>query len=204
MELGSPDFLEKLEPLIDTRHQAVVIREADVADGFWPRCKALERSCYYGTGMEAARAVTRELFERIGGYDQEVSSGEDYFVTRLYERETQLIRSDSLLLLHHTGRYSLMSLLRKKYVYGSTAQTYLRKASAVQGRSAAAIMRSSLGAYLRNWRLLLKHPALYLCIFLLRAMEFGAMRLGMRFGLRARRAPVPRSGSIQSELEDVN
>jgi glycosyltransferase involved in cell wall biosynthesis len=181
MELGSTKFLERLETLIDAKHQAAVVREADVATGFWPKCKALERSCYYGTEMEAARAVTRDLFRRVGGYDRAVSSGEDYFVTRLYQRETKIIRDDSLLLLHHTGRYSLMSLLKKKYLYGRTARIYLQRADAVGGRSGFAIVRSSLGAYIKNWRLMLEHPILYICIYPLRLMEFTAMQLGMWF-----------------------
>ncbi len=181
MALASPDFLEKLVHAIDPEHEAVVIREVDIASGFWPECKAIERSCYYGTEMEAARAVTRALFDRVGGYDREVSSGEDYFVTRLYERETHLARDDSLLLLHHVGRYSLASLLRKKYVYGKTVGIYLRRSRSVQGRSTASIVRASLGAYLKNWRLLLRHPIQYACVIPLRAMEFTTMQLGMRF-----------------------
>ena len=184
MELASPDFLEKLESVIDTEHQAVVIREVDIAAGFWSRCKAVERSCLYGTRLEGARAVTRDLFERVGGYDQDVSSGEDVFVTRLYELETQIIRDDSLALLHHTGRHSLMWMLRKKFLYGRSAKTYLRKAGSVRGPSASNYVWSSLGAYLRNWRLLVKHPVLYVCIFPLRAMEFAALRLGMWYGPR--------------------
>ncbi len=180
MELGSPDFLEKLVHLIDSQHEAVVIREIDLASGFWPQCKAVERSCYYGTEMEAARAVTRALFDRVGGYDREVSSGEDYFVTGLYQRETQLVRDNSLLLRHHVGRYSLRSLLRKKFVYGRTAGRYLRRSRLVQGRSTASIIGASLGAYIKNWRLFLRHPIQYVCVIPLRVMEFTAIQLGMR------------------------
>ncbi len=182
MELGSSDFLRRLETLIDTSHRAVVIHESDVASGFWARCKALERSCYRGTDMEGARAVTRELFARVGGYDEEISSGEDFFITRLFERQTEVTSDPSLLLLHHVGRCSLRSILSKKFAYGRTAHTYLIKARGVGARSGASIVRSSARAYLRNWRLLAKQPAHYLCIFPLRAMELVAVHLGMLFG----------------------
>jgi hypothetical protein len=180
MELDSPDFLKNLEALIDARHQAAVIPERDVATGFWARCKAAERASYSGTKMEAARAVTRDLFTRVGGYDQDISFGEDLFITRLYERETQIARSDSVVLRHHTGDYSLRFLLRKRFNYGKTANVYIRKASLVGAGSAASIVRTSIVAYLRAWPLIFKYPLEYLCVIPLRAMESAAVLLGMR------------------------
>jgi glycosyltransferase involved in cell wall biosynthesis len=182
MELGSPDLLERLAKLLDADHKAAIIQELDVADGFWARCKALERHCYRGTEIEAARAVTRELFDRVGGYDEEVSSGEDFYITRLYERETQIARDPSLVLRHHIGRHSLGSLLRKKVAYGRSARTYVKKARGVGARSAPSIVRDSLRAYLRNWRLLFAAPGQYLGIFPLRAMELAALQIGMWLG----------------------
>jgi glycosyltransferase involved in cell wall biosynthesis len=182
MELDSPNFLKHLEALIDANHRAVIIHEFDLASGFWARCKALERSCYRGTEMEAARAVTRELFDQVGGYDEDISSGEDFYITRLYELKTQVARSNALQLRHYVGRYSLRSLLRKKFAYGRTAKTYLLKARGVGAKSAGSIVRSSMRAYLKNWRLIGKQPAHYVCIFPLRAMELIAVRLGTWLG----------------------
>ncbi|HEX7158325.1 MAG TPA: glycosyltransferase [Edaphobacter sp.] len=187
MELDSPDFLRKLQTLIDDGHRAAVIHETDVASGFWARCKALERRCYTGTEIEAARAATRELFALVGGYDEEISSGEDFFITRLYERETQVASDRSLSLRHHIGRYSLGSLIKKKFDYGRTSTKYLFKAREIGARSAPSIVRSSLRAYLRNWRLLGEQPLHYVFIFPLRAMELIAVRAGMWVGPRADR-----------------
>ena len=139
--------------------------------------------------MEAARAVTRELFAQVGGYDEEISSGEDFFMTRLYERKTEVTSDQSLLLRHHIGPYSLGSLLRKKVAYGRTVPTYLRKARTFEPRSDASIIRSSLRAYLKNWRLIGKQPVHYLCIFPLRAMEFMAVELGMWLGQESHISP---------------
>jgi glycosyltransferase involved in cell wall biosynthesis len=189
MELGSTDFLMLLKGLIDFDHRAAVIPESDEADGFWAQCKALERSCYRGTSMESARAVTRDLFFRIGGYDEEISSGEDFYVTEMYARETQLATAPSLFLRHYVGHQSLRSLVSKKFAYGRTASTYLHKARKSGGRRASSIMWSSLRAYLRNWRLLGRRPAHYLCIFPLRALEVTAMQLGMWFGPRTALPP---------------
>jgi glycosyltransferase involved in cell wall biosynthesis len=179
MELGSSDLLFRLTSLLDDGHRAAVIAEADAPTGFWASCKALERSFYHGTRMEAARAVSRQLFEAVGGYDGSVSSGEDYIATRRYERETTIARDNSLLIIHHTDRLALRGLLRKKFVYGRTARLYLRTAKAIGGRSGSSIARASFGAWLRNWRAMLVHPVRYPGVMVLRALEFGAFQFGM-------------------------
>lgn len=193
MELGSSDFLEVLGRFIDARHECVVIPERDVASGFWARCKSLERSCYSGTEMEGARAVTRRLFDAVGGYDREISSGEDFFITRLYSMKTNVAHADSLVLLHYTGPYSLRRLARKKFDYGRSANQYLRKARAIGAGSAVAIVRASSVAYFRNWRLIWKHPIRYLCILPMRAIEFAAMQVGMRVEPKQIHASIRRS-----------
>lgn len=191
MELASADFLRTLESLIDNSHSAAVIYEIDVASGFWAKCKALERSCYQDSEMESARAVTRDLFFTVGGYDEDVSSGEDFYITRLFRQRTRIARDPSLLLRHHVGRGSLRSMLRKKFDYGRTAKTYLHKARRVGAQSGPSIAWSSARAYLRNWPLLAKQPAHYLCIFPLRAMELAAVWLGMWFGPKPKASQAP-------------
>ena len=178
MELGSSDFLARLRALVDADHQAVVIRELDVASGFWAECKALERSCYWGTTMVAARAVTRELFTRVGGYNEAISSGEDFYVTRLYERETRVGSDQTLLLRHYIGQPSLKTLLRKKFIYGKTADAYIARAQDIGAASASSIIWTSMRAYLKNWKVLGRQPVHCLGIFALRAMELLAVSLG--------------------------
>src|SRR6266550_6323120 len=119
-----------------------------------------------------------ELFALVGGYDEEVSSGEDLFITSLYRKHTDIGLDDALVLDHHLGRLSLRRLLSKKYSYGRTAQKYLTKARIAGTGTSFDIVRTSLSAYLRSWRFLLRHPALYLCIFPLRNLELFALQMG--------------------------
>jgi len=178
MQLSSSDFLAKLLHHIDDEHQAVLLHEEDVAQGFWSRCKALERRCYWGTSMEAARAVTRALFEKVGGYDPEISSGEDFDITHRYRTETAVTAADDLTVLHHTGRMTLHQLLRKKFRYGRTAGRYLRKERSKGGDPAWNIAKTSLIAYLANIGFLVKDPIHYSCIFPLRGLELLSITLG--------------------------
>src|SRR5579875_879461 len=58
--------------------KGLIIPEESVGEGFWARCKALERSCYVGDdSVEAARFFRRDVFERTGGYDELLNAGED-------------------------------------------------------------------------------------------------------------------------------
>lgn len=179
MELGSPTFLLHLRCLFSARHRAVSIHETDVAVGFWASCKALERSFYRGTTMEAARAVTRDLFAQAGGYDESVAAGEDFIVTRLYGAGTVIASGGDLVLRHHLGHYSLRSILRKKFIYGRTARSYLRRARAVGARSGGSIVRSSIHSYFASWPNAIHHPLTFAGILPMRILEFVALSLGM-------------------------
>jgi hypothetical protein len=179
MEMASPDFLERLAGLFDADHQAAVVEEVDSAEGFWGKCKALERSCYPGSGLEAARAVTAELFSAVGGYSEEITTGEDLFITRQYEHLTKVRRANGLHIKHNLGRPSLRSMLRKKISYGTAAHGYLRKAREVGAPSAASIIWASVMAYVRNWRLIVSDPFHYLAIAPLRVAELFATLIGM-------------------------
>jgi len=202
MELGSPDFLQRLELLLDSNHRAAIVHESDVASGFWATCKALERSCYRGTDMEAARVTTRELFMRVGGYDESVSTGEDFFITKLYERETQIASDERIFVWHHIGQRSLGSLLSKKVAYGRSAKAYLRRAKTVGAGTEGSIVWTSLAAYFKHWRLIYKHPFQYLGIYVLRSMEFMAIELGILFGTLLPRESWSRTGPPEAQDYD--
>jgi glycosyltransferase involved in cell wall biosynthesis len=182
MELPTSDFLTRLIGCITDEHRALIIHELDVASGFWSKCKALERRCYWNTPMEAARAVRRDLFVAVGGYDVDISSGEDFFISALYDRATSVTHDDGMFLLHHVGAQSLVGLLKKKYRYGKTARTYVRKASRTGQRPVSRIVVASIYAYMRNTTFLWEDPLHYIGMFPLRLMEFVMVRAGMIAG----------------------
>ena len=175
MELPDDTLLDRIAGLIDQEHQAAIIHEKDVAQGYWNKCKALERKCYWGTPMESARVVTRGLFDLVGGYDKQISSGEDFYISGLYKRHTLISQSADVWLRHRTGRTSLGALLRKKYSYGKTANIFLHASS-----FRINIAKESVMAYLKHSNLLIRQPHIACGMLVLRILEFVAVKHGMK------------------------
>ena len=105
---------------------AVIIPEISVGEGFWTRCKALERSCYIGDDtIEAARFFDKEVFWEIGGYDEEMVSGEDWDLSQKVKTAGYKISRIDSLIKHHEGRLSLLITMRKKYYYAKNIRNYI-------------------------------------------------------------------------------
>ena len=84
-----------------------IIPEQTFGDGFWTKCRVLEKSLYVGNeSVEAARAFRREVFDGVGGWNENLTAagfgvgavmGEDpvgLAVDELLDRQRQL--SDQL------------------------------------------------------------------------------------------------------------
>jgi glycosyltransferase involved in cell wall biosynthesis len=180
MTLPDERFLQRFVALFDEQHQAAIIHEVDVAEGFWNRVKAAERACYWNTGIECARGVTNRLFKTVGGYNAAVSSGEDMQIHRMYAQHTTVAKSDDVWVQHRTGRLSLRRLLTKKYNYGKTAGAFLEQSRSTGGYSATGWVKEALLAYLTHPQVAVQNPLAFSCILPLRMAELVAVRLGMR------------------------
>jgi glycosyltransferase involved in cell wall biosynthesis len=194
MELPDPNFLSRFMALFDDGHEAAIIHETDVAQGWWNKVKAAERACYWNTGIECARGVTKRLFDEIGGYDPAISSGEDMHIQRLYTQRTTVARSNDVWLKHHTGRLPLKRLIVKKYSYGKTASAFLQQSAQADGYSARGWMKEALVAYATHPRVALRNPLVFACILPLRVAELVAVKLGMRVASKtahSAEAPAP-------------
>ncbi len=87
MEASAKLLQEIVEKFQNKKLGALIVNEIDITKGFWSKCKALERRTYAGNEHVAgARVVRRELFEKIGGYDETISSGEDFDITKQYKK----------------------------------------------------------------------------------------------------------------------
>jgi glycosyltransferase involved in cell wall biosynthesis len=154
---------------------AVVLHERDVPQNFWAAVKALEREAYVGVaGVEGARFVRADVFSAVGGYDEELGSGEDWDIHARYAQHGAVVAASEAL-LHHSGRVSFGRQVLKKFAYGRSARPFLDKHG---GPHVASAM---LSAYWSSRRTFAQHPALALGFLVLRAAETVAVAAGLTY-----------------------
>ena len=153
---------------------AIVIHEIDIPVGFWAKCKALERSCYVNDpDIEGARFFAKEVFEKIGGYDESLSSGEDWDI-HYRAQKVGKISEVPIFIRHNQSRIYFFKHLMKKYNYGKTFNQYVKKYPKKYKRQLT-LFRP---AYFKNWRKLMKHPVLTCGFIILKISEFAMAGLG--------------------------
>ncbi len=155
---------------------AVIIPEISVGEGFWTRCKALERSCYIGDDtIEAARFFGKTVYWELNGYDEKMVSGEDWDICqRARSAGYKISRVDSLI-KHHEGRLSLLKTMKKKYYYAKTLRNYVNK-NPEMAKKQMVLIRP---AFIRHWRNLLYDPMHTAGFMFMKCCEFAASGAGI-------------------------
>lgn len=194
-ELGSGDvvvFIDSdmvLEPGVaagidavftgDAALGALVIPELSFGERFFADCRSLEKRLYLGDDqVEAVRAIRREVFTAIGGWDVTLTAGEDWDLTdRLRAAGVGMGRVDARI-WHDEGRIRLRETFSKKRYYGRWVGVYLARHGAEGNRK---LTRTAL---LRQPRLLAAHPSHAAGLFLLKATEAAGVAVGMVEGRR--------------------
>lgn len=176
MELSSDLIKESIEKLINNNEiGALIVHEIDITSGFWSKVKAFERKCYWGNdNIESARIVRKDIFDKVSGYDENISSGEDFDIHKRYKSLCKIDFCNNCV-YHNLGYLNFVKLIKKKYSYGKTAKLYFKKHST----SGSSLLKEQLGCYFKNYREFLKHPVLGFCSIFLKGMEFGAGFIGM-------------------------
>ena len=183
MEL-EPEVIEECVAEIESDREikAVVIPEKSFGEGFWAKCKALERSCYLGDELiEAARFFEKKTFLEFGGYDEKITGPEDWDLPQRIKKKYKIGRIKSFI-HHNEGKLSLLRTMRKKYYYAQKFAPYFKKHPQIAPLQANLLFRP---AFFRNWRVLLRSPILTLGMFFMRACEmlaggFGYLTKGIK------------------------
>ena len=168
------DVVDECVRKINESTKAIVIPEVSIGEGFWAKCKALEKICYIGDeDIEAARFFDKDVFWKSGGWDEEMIASEDWDLHDRVKKITSISRINSLI-KHNEGKISLFGTIRKKYYYGQKLKPYFEK-NRVNSKRRYKLIRP---AYIKNWRLFLKSPFYTLGLIIMKVCEFGAGGLG--------------------------
>jgi glycosyltransferase involved in cell wall biosynthesis len=179
MELR-PKVIEQCMEAIDSFKdvKGIVIHEESFGEGFWAKCKSLERDFYVNIPwIEAARFVSAETFNKIGGYNINLVSGEDWDLSNKVKRLGRILSIDEFI-LHNEGSVKLNKLMKKKYYYARHAISYLSQ------NPEESILNSDVGP-INRYRLffsqpkkLFKDPVLGISMIFMKTCEFASGAVG--------------------------
>lgn len=155
--------------------KAIIIPERSFGEGFWAKCRRLEKRCYLGDDrIEAARFFEKNAFWEVGGWDEKMISGEDWDLTRRVRNIYGVKRIKSFI-DHNEGNLSLSGAMRKKYYYASVSGVYIEKNPL---NILSLIFFVFRPAYIRNWKKIASDPAHGLGMFFLKGAELIAGGVG--------------------------
>lgn len=163
--------------------QGVVVSEKPVAEKFWERVKAFERSIYNQKGdqvTDAARFFSKKVFDLVGGYDESITGPEDWDLPENIEKKGFKFTRIKSKIWHYERIPSIFSLFRKKYYYGLKSYRYLSKndINAISPKTIYFLRP----VYYQNVGILLKNPLLFIGMLVMLTGEQFSGGLGYLIG----------------------
>jgi len=150
----TPTVVEEAVHALGNGAGSVIVPERTVGKGFWVEVRAFERSFYDGSdAIEAARFFRRDVFDRTGGFDEQLTGPEDWDLSESARRLAPAARI-SAVIEHDEGTISYVDACRKKAYYAEGLRRYVAK------RGVAALRQAGRRPWLRQPRKLVnRHGA---------------------------------------------
>lgn len=158
--------------------RAVIIPEESFGHGFWAQCKRLERSFYVGQdAIEAARFFDKSLYAQLDGYNESMTGGEDWDLTRRVRQVAQVGRV-SVFIRHNEGCPRFMRTVRKMYYYSHTAAAFFAHNSGGTPLTDQSGPLARYKLFFSRPGKLLNNPLLGIGMLTLKTAEYAAAGLG--------------------------
>lgn len=156
----------------------IIIPEESFGIGFWAQCKALEKKFYQGVDwMEAARFYKKDLYISLGGYNPELTSGEDWDLSQRAGEHGQIARIQSYI-SHNEGQITLWGTMKKKYYYASKFSKYASTTKSKNIGSQTNIFQRYV-IFFKKPSFIIQHPLLWTGMIVMKTGEFGAGGVGI-------------------------
>ncbi len=164
MVVESATIEEILAFLADGATDALYVREIRTGSGIRTKARNFERSFYDATCIDAVRVVRKSIFDDAGGFDESLTSAEDWDLDRRILARTNRVHLTKGHLLHNERQLSLRRVLQKKVYYSQWFARYQEK------WHHDALVRRQFGFYYRfigvfvehgKWTKILRHPILF-------------------------------------------
>lgn len=148
---------------------------SDPSVSFWAKVRKLERDCYADDELNvAARFFRKEVFDAIGGFDEELVAAEDYDLHNRLQKAGFKIGRINAKEIHIGEPRSLWEIIRKHYYYGKTLPRFLEKNKEIGWIQLSPIRP----AFIKNWRKFMGHPTLTLGFLIYQFIRYFSAGLG--------------------------
>ncbi len=106
---------------------AVVVPEYTTGNGYWAEVRAYERSLYIDNDdVEAARFFVRTFVDQVGGFNEQLTGGEDWDLD-IRIRKLGKVGRTTAQIEHKEGRVHFLDACRKKGYYAAGYQGFARQ-----------------------------------------------------------------------------
>lgn len=160
---------------------AVVVPEEAYGEGFWARCRTLEKACYNATPhsyTDSARFVKKTVWDKLGGLDATLGGGDDWDFQHRLDIEGYKTVKSPVHIYHYDGHHTLAKILRKEFIYGKNVADYFRK---YRDNKLYLLKQFSFFRkdFLLNFDKLLKDPLHAMGMFVMKTIEYLAVSSGI-------------------------
>ncbi len=164
-----------MKAISKSKYGGVVIPEVSFGEGIWAKAKILERDINAGENyFEAARCFPLSVFKEFGGYDTNLTGPEDWDLPQRIAKKYEIGRTEAHI-LHNEGRPTLTRFVKRKYYYGLTVHSYLKKHRIPLVSSTTVYFLRP--AFYKHWRKIVRKPLVgaAMIVMLLGEMVGGAV-----------------------------
>ncbi len=162
--------VEEVWQAVDQGADAVVVPELTMGSGMVARIRAFERALYVGQSrVEAARFFRRQLFVRLGGFDEGLDAGEDWDLDLRARGAGARVATSSARIWHDESGQRFLAHCAKKGRYALGLRQFLHK----HGQQGRAVLFDR--PYLQRPWTLLGHPVYGLGLVALKSGEATAV-----------------------------
>ena len=154
----------------------VAFPEKSVGVNFWEKSIALERNLYQKEKLlSAARFYPKELFAKLGGFDENLVAGEDWDLSLRAQNASYKLTFTKSHIIHHEHVTSFKEILAKKYYYSKNISLYVQKHP--QDFAKKSSLKIRLGIFLKNWLKLSTSPHYAIGFILLKGIVWRRWQL---------------------------
>ncbi len=166
-----PEVIGEAVRLCETgAYDAVAVHnDSDPRVSFWAQVRNFERSMYkYDATIVGARFFSKDAFEAVGGFDEDLIAGEDYDIHNRLLAAGYRIGRIAPAETHLGEPASLLEFAAKSYFYGQSIGTFVRKSGARGWRQVSPVRT----AFFRHWKAFAEHPVLALGLLVMQFVKY--------------------------------